>query len=93
MATRKAPVSEQRIAFETWYKANNTSANLIRTGKGYVDNTARVAWRAWQAAQPAPELGLTWERFNALEAEIATLQTEWQASLTLTAVRQRTANP
>lgn len=29
----------------------------------------------------APEFGLTWERFNALEAEIATLQVEWQASL------------
>ena len=27
------------------------------------------------------ELGLTWERFNALEAEIATLQADWRAAL------------
>ena len=33
------------------------------------------------ASPRAQETGLTWERFDALEAEIATLQTEWQASL------------
>lgn len=34
-------------------------------------------------AQPAlvQEFGLTWERFNALEVEITTLQAEWQSAL------------
>jgi hypothetical protein len=54
MSMHKPPASEQRIAFETWYKANDTSANLVRTGKGYIDNTTRVAWRVWQAAPAAP---------------------------------------
>ena len=50
MSLYKQPVSDQRIAFEAWYSASNTSVCLIRTQKGYIDNTARVAWRAWQAA-------------------------------------------
>lgn len=50
MSLYKQPVSDQRIAFEAWYSGSHTSANLVRTAKGYVDNTARVAWRAWQAA-------------------------------------------
>jgi hypothetical protein len=33
------------------------------------------------AAQPAPEPGLTWERFNALEEEVSTLQNDWQTAL------------
>ena len=34
-------------------------------------------------AQTAPvqEFGLTWERFNGLEIEITTLQTDWQSAL------------
>jgi hypothetical protein len=32
-------------------------------------------------AAPVREFGLTWERFNALESEMATLQAEWQAAL------------
>ena len=54
MSTRKPPVSEQRIAFEAWFKANNTTVSLVRTGHGYIDNTTRVAWRAWQAASAQP---------------------------------------
>lgn len=50
MSLYKQPISDQRIAFEAWYSASHTSACLIRTQKGYVDNTTRVAWRAWQAA-------------------------------------------
>jgi len=55
MSMRKPPVSEQRIAFESWFKSSHTSANLVRTDKGYIDNTTRVAWRAWQAARTAIE--------------------------------------
>jgi hypothetical protein len=47
----KPPVSDERIAFEAWYSASQTSACLVRTGKGYINETTRVAWRAWQAAQ------------------------------------------
>jgi hypothetical protein len=50
MSLYKQPVSEERLAFEAWYSASHTSANLLRTSKGYIDNTTRVAWRAWQAA-------------------------------------------
>ncbi len=51
MSMYKPPVSPQRIAFEAWYRDNDSGANLVRTGKGYIDNTTSVAWRAWQAAQ------------------------------------------
>ncbi len=51
MSMYKPPVSPQRIAFEAWYRDNDSGANLVRTGKGYIDSTTRVAWRAWQAAQ------------------------------------------
>jgi hypothetical protein len=50
MSISKQPVSDERIAFEAWYSASHTSACLVRTGKGYIDTTTRVAWRAWQAA-------------------------------------------
>ena len=50
MSLYKQPVSDQRIAFEAWYSASHTSACLVRTGKGYINETTRVAWRAWQAA-------------------------------------------
>ncbi len=46
----KPPVSDERIAFEAWYSASHTSVCLVRTGKGYINETTRVAWRAWQAA-------------------------------------------
>jgi hypothetical protein len=39
---------ELRVRFEKWYERSHTSANLLRTGKGYNDNTTRVAWRAFQ---------------------------------------------
>jgi hypothetical protein len=44
---------------------------------------AEQAITAIKQARSAPvqEFGLTWERFNALEAEMATLQAEWQAAL------------
>lgn len=60
MSMYKPPVSPQRIAFEAWYRDNDSGANLVRTGKGYIDSTTRVAWRAWQAAQKrrARSLGL-----------------------------------
>ena len=44
----KPPISPQRKAFEAWFVASNTSACLRRGRKGYIDNTTRVAWRAWQ---------------------------------------------
>lgn len=50
MSLYKQPVSDERIAFEAWYSGSHTSANLVRTGKGYISETTRVAWRAWQAA-------------------------------------------
>lgn len=50
MSISKQPVSDQRIAFEAWYSASHTSAILARTSKGYISETTRVAWRAWQAA-------------------------------------------
>lgn len=50
MSLYKQPVSDQRIAFEAWYSASHTGVILARTQKGYIDNTTRVAWRAWQAA-------------------------------------------
>jgi hypothetical protein len=50
MSIYKSPVSDQRVAFEAWYSASHSSACLVRTDKGYIDNTTRVAWRAWQAA-------------------------------------------
>lgn len=50
MSLYKQPVSDQRIAFEAWYSNSHTSVILARTSKGYIDNTTRVAWRAWQAA-------------------------------------------
>jgi hypothetical protein len=39
---------ELRVRFEKWYERSHTSANLVRTGKGYIDSTTRVAWRAFQ---------------------------------------------
>lgn len=50
MSIYKQPVSDERIAFEAWYSASHTSACLVRTGKGYISETTRVAWRAWRAA-------------------------------------------
>lgn len=50
MSIYKQPVSDQRIAFEAWYSDSHTAANLVRTRKGYISETTRVAWRAWQAA-------------------------------------------
>ena len=50
MSNHKPPVSDERIAFEAWYSASHTSAYLVRTRKGYISETTRVAWRAWQAA-------------------------------------------
>lgn len=50
MSIHKKPVSVERMAFEAWYSGSHTSATLVRTQKGYIDNTTRVAWRAWQAA-------------------------------------------
>lgn len=51
--------SSTREAFEAWYRASHTSAILRRSANGYIDNTTRVAWRAWQAAHPKPWQGLT----------------------------------
>jgi hypothetical protein len=50
MSIYKPPVSDERIAFEAWYSASHTSASLARSSKGYIRETTRVAWRAWQAA-------------------------------------------
>jgi hypothetical protein len=50
MSIYKKPVSVERMAFEAWYSCSHTSCCLVRTRNGYVDNTTRVAWRAWQAA-------------------------------------------
>lgn len=50
MSIFKQPVSDQRIAFEAWYSASHTSVCLVRMRKGYINETTRVAWRAWQAA-------------------------------------------
>ena len=50
MSLYKQPVSDERIAFEAWYSASHTSVCLIRMRKGYISETTRVAWRAWQAA-------------------------------------------
>lgn len=49
MSTFKPPVSVERKAFEQWYMRSHTGAHTGRTAKGYIDNTTRVAWRAWQA--------------------------------------------
>jgi hypothetical protein len=46
MSISKQPVSDERIAFEAWYSGSHTSACLVRTSKGYINNTTRVAWRA-----------------------------------------------
>jgi hypothetical protein len=53
MSIYKPPVSDERIAFEAWYSASHTSASLDRSSKGYIRETTRVAWRAWQAARAA----------------------------------------
>lgn len=52
--------SPTREAFEAWYRASHTSAILRRSANGYIDNTTRVAWRAWQAAQPPQEPFTEW---------------------------------
>lgn len=49
--------SPAREAFEAWYRSSHTLANLSRAKKGYIDNTTRVAWRAWQAAISQPDHG------------------------------------
>jgi hypothetical protein len=51
MSISKQPISDERIAFEAWYSASHTFASLVRTRKGYISETTRVAWRVWQAAQ------------------------------------------
>jgi len=46
----KAPHSDSRTLFEAWFTTSHTSACVVRTRKGYISETTRVAWRAWQAA-------------------------------------------
>lgn len=49
MSIYKKPLSPERKAFEAWLTASHTGASTTRIGKGYISETTRVAWRAWQA--------------------------------------------
>lgn len=82
---KKAAQPEQWVtpseAFNAWWNGEYDDSTNPFTKHSF----AYWAFAGWQAAlaQPAPvqEFGLTRERFNALEAEITTLQAEWQSAL------------
>lgn len=45
----KKQLSPLRQAFEDWYTANQTTAPIGRSKRGYNSEITRVAWRAFQA--------------------------------------------
>lgn len=65
----------------------NKGGGITLCQNGHEESTFGFAGRLFTAnppaAKPAPvtDFGLTWERFKALESEIATIQSEWQISL------------
>lgn len=50
MTIYKIPMSEVRKDFESWLLITH-GIKPVRTRKGYIDNTIRIAWRAWQESK------------------------------------------